>query len=124
MLDDFFGQLLPLRLGVIEQGHLEHPQSAPIQIHFIARVDEGETGEEASADELGIFGLKAWRDKFSGHWDTSIQSVELRCQLWYAILALTYLELCVLHRVGYKGTFFPRVAYYPQAIPVPWAQAD
>ena len=54
----------------------------------------------------------------------SIQSVELRCQLWYAILALTYLELCVLHRVGYKGTFFPRVAYYPQAIPVPWAQAD
>ena len=86
--------------------------------------DEGEAGEEASADELGIFGLKAWRDKFSGHWDTSIQSVELRCQLWYAILALTYLELCVLHRVGYEGTFFPRVAYYPQAIPVPWAQAD
>ena len=36
MLDDFFGQLLPLRLGVIEQGHLEHPQSAPIQIQFIA----------------------------------------------------------------------------------------
>ena len=86
--------------------------------------DEWETGEEASANELGIFGLKAWRDKFSGHWDTGIQSVEIRCQLWYAMLALTYLELCILHRVGYKASFFPRVSYYPQAIPVPWAQAD
>ena len=86
--------------------------------------EEGEIGEEASANELGIFGLKAWRDKFSGHWDTGIQSVEIRCQLWYAMLALTYLELCILHRVGYEGSFFPRVSYYPQAIPVPWAHAD
>ena len=86
--------------------------------------DEGETGDEASADNLGIFGLKAWRDKFSGHWDTGIQSVDIRCQLWYAMLALTYLELCILHRVGYEGTFFPRVSYSPRVLPVPWAQAD
>ena len=86
--------------------------------------DEGETDEDASADDLGIFGLKAWRDKLSGHWDTGIQSVEIRCQFWYAMLALTYLELYILHRVGYQGTFSPRVSYHPQVIPVPWAQTD
>ena len=53
MLDDFFGQLLPLRLGVIEQGHLEHPQSAPIQIHFIARVVDGLIKADFSVDDSG-----------------------------------------------------------------------
>ena len=86
--------------------------------------DQGDTSKSLPADELGIRGLKAWRDKFSGHWDTSIQLVDRRCQLWYALLALTYLELWILYRIGYKGTFFPRVSYYAEAIPVPWAMKD
>ena len=84
--------------------------------------DEEEAGEEASADELGSLGLKSWRDKFSSHWDSGIQPVELQCQLWYAMLALTYLELCILHRVGYEGDFVLRLSSREKA--VPWAQAD
>ena len=53
MLDDFFGQLLPFRLGVIKQGHLEHPQSAPIPIHFMARVVDGWIKADFSVDDSG-----------------------------------------------------------------------
>ena len=68
MLDDFFGQLLPLRLGVIEQGHLEHPQSAPIPIHFIARVVDGLIKADFSVDDSGPHESKPFPTEYLEQW--------------------------------------------------------
>ena len=51
MLDDFFGRLLPFRLGVIEQGRVEHPEFEPIPIHFMAKVVDGLVKADFSVDD-------------------------------------------------------------------------
>ena len=76
MLDDFFGQLLPLRLGVIEQGHLEHPQSAPIQIHFIARVVAGLIKADFSVDDSDPHLSRLFSNESMVQW--SLQTYEMR----------------------------------------------
>ena len=68
MLDDFFGRLLPFRLGVIEQGHLEHPQSATIPIHFMTRVVDGCLKADFSVDDSGPHVPWLFSNESMGQW--------------------------------------------------------
>ena len=68
---------------------------------------EYEQSKSGSDDdkEFGITAIKSWRDKRGSHLDAHAGGGNFYAAQNYANLTLEYLELVILHRVGYSGIY-------------------
>ena len=77
---------------------------------------------DPSDEEYGITGLKNWRDKRASHFDAHAGGGTFFDVQNYSHLALEYLELVILQRLGYTGTYRSRTGMFHEAVKsVPWA---
>ena len=101
-------------------GVTDEMSSNPLSAWNVPRLRGKEFDNGTMNNRFGVRGMKTYRDKFIAHFD-DVQGVDFKSLVWYAQLALLYVELYILHEIGYEGEYCSRVGFWGgYSETVPW----
>ena len=102
---------------------LKDPPEGATSWQDLPEYKKRETRESANPDDerYGIVNIKAWRDKRASHFDAHAGGGSFYDIQNYSQMALEYLELIILQRMGYTGMYRSRTGMFAEAVKqVPW----